>query len=187
MERVSLDDRRVIERQLGREPRGAFSVAVRCPHGHPQVLRVAPLVDGRPFPTLYWLSCPFLGRAVGSLESQGWVGRLERRVADDPELRLALSRAHEEYIAAREELLTPELRRTSAVAGQIGGLVGRGIGGISDRRRLKCLHVHVAHALAGTNPVGEIVLEMLSARACSPKDAICSSLVGERSRSQINR
>lgn len=180
MERVSLDDRRMVERQLGREPRGAFSVAVRCPHGHPQVLRVAPLVDGRPFPSLYWLSCPFLCRAVGGLESQGWVGRLESRVADDQELREALSRAHEEYIAAREELVTPELRRTSALA-------GRGIGGISDRRRLKCLHVHVAHALAGTNPIGEIVLEMLPARVCSPTNAICSSLVGERSRSQINR
>ena len=40
---------------LGREPRGLEAIPVMDGDGHPRVIRVASLVDGKPFPTLFWL------------------------------------------------------------------------------------------------------------------------------------
>jgi uncharacterized protein len=187
VERITLDEADLIARQIGRPPRGDIAVARRCEHGFPQVLRVRPCVDDAPFPTLYWLSCPFLGRAVADLEAAGWIGRFEQRVAEDDELRASLARAHAEYVAERVRLLDPAERCRLAERGQLESLEARGIGGIADRARLKCLHLHVAHALVGENPIGELVLDLLPSRSCAGKKAICSSLGRERSRSQINR
>lgn len=53
----------------------------------------------------------------------------------------------------------------------------KGIGGIADFNRIKCLHLHVAHALARENPIGEIALALLSDRACSQNKMICSALM----------
>jgi uncharacterized protein len=179
MERVSREEAELIAHQIGRPPRGEVAVARRCVHGYPQVLRVLPWVDGAPFPTLYWLSCPFLVRAVAALEAEGWVARWEHRVAEEPQLRAELDRAHAAYIAERssladraEHLTAPELERQRLLS-------TRGIGGIADRSRLKCLHLHVAHALAGKNPIGDLVLAQLGELACEREKAICSSL-GER-------
>jgi hypothetical protein len=183
VERVTIGDRELIASQMGRAPRGNYAIACRCVHGHPQVLRVPPVVDEKPFPTLYWLTCPFLCRAVSELEAEGWVGRLEQRLAAEAELRAALDRADGEYVAARRELLSVEEEKELARRGQLRELEARGIGGIADRTRLKCLHLHVAHALAGRNPIGEIALHMLVRPACEAEKTICSSLVGERSRS----
>jgi hypothetical protein len=187
MERVTLAEAELIARQIGRAPRGEYTIVQRCPHGFPRVLRVPPLVDGAPFPTLYWLSCPFLCRAVSDLEAAGWVSRLEKRATEEPDLRVALERAHEAYIAERRRFLSAEAEDALAARGRLRLLDERGIGGIADRARLKCLHLHVAHALVGENPIGAAVLDMLVQTACAEEKAICSSLVGERSRSQINR
>lgn len=187
MERVTIGDRELIARQMGRAPRGNYTIACRCVHGHPQVLRVPSVVEEKPFPTLYWLTCPFLCRAVSELEGQGWVGRLEQRLSAEVELRTALDRAHVEYVAARRRLLTAKEERELAERGQLRELDARGIGGIADRTRLKCLHLHVAHALVDRNPIGDIALGMLVQSACESEKTICSSLRGERSRSQINR
>lgn len=171
MERVSDHDALLIARQIGRTPRGEYTIERRCPHGYPQVLRVPPWVEGEPFPTLYWLCCPFLVGAVGRLEAEGWVRRLEERAAAEPELRAGLDRAHDGYIAERRQLIAcPD---GSIEAEQLNG---RGIGGITNRARLKCLHLHVAHALARENPIGDLVLAMLSETACGREKKICSSL-----------
>src|SRR6202043_3269440 len=64
--------------QLGRDPTTQFSVVARCPGGHPLVIRNHPLdAEGKPFPTLYWLTCPEAVKRVASLESEGWIDRLE--------------------------------------------------------------------------------------------------------------
>jgi len=74
---------------------------VRCSHGYPQVLRVRPLIDGKPFPTLYWLSCPHLVGDVDRLEADDWIDRLERRMSDDPWLQAVMNEAHRRYIWQR--------------------------------------------------------------------------------------
>jgi len=170
-----MNDGKVVAGQLGRNPRGAFTVSVRCSYGYPQVIRVHPVVDGKPFPTLYWLTCPFLSREIGHLEAAGWVKQLEARMTEQPELRSAMHASHRRNCSQRDQFLSPEEKVSLSVSGALVGLDGRGIGGIFDWDRLKCLHLHAAHALADENPIGSIALSMLPSLECSPQQVICSA------------
>ncbi len=177
MESILLSDRKVIASQIGRRPRGLLGVSVRCLYGYPQVIRVHPVVDGVPFPTLFWLTCPYLVKAVDRLEAEGWIGRLEQKLSEDEALRAGMARAHRRYVEARSALLSGDERWTIESRGLASGLLEKGIGGIADRRRLKCLHLHVAHSLADENPIGAIVCGMLPAVECDPEEVICSALL----------
>lgn len=142
-------DREAVAAQLGRPPRALRSVAHRCPCGLPSVVQTAPrLEDGTPFPTLYYLTCRRLAGLVSTIEAGGAMRQMTDRLAEDPELAAAYRGAHESYLAERDAL-EPLGTRVSA-----GGMPGR----------VKCLHVHVAHALArgpGVNPFGDEVLAQL--------------------------
>ena len=144
-----MSDRDAVAQQLGREPRGMLAVAARCPSGHPNVVRTAPrLPDGTPFPTLYYLTCPRLASRIGTLEASGLMREMTERLAEDPDLAARYRRAHESYLAERDAI---EPLGTDVTAG-----------GMPDR--VKCLHVHVGHALAkgpGVNPFGDETLELL--------------------------
>ena len=131
MEPVALKDRRIIEAQIGRKPRGLIGVGLRCSHGYPQLGVVSPLVEGEPFPTIYWLTCPFLQREIDRLEAGGWIGRLERRVASSSELMEGMAWAHRQYIADRLSLLKPEGREELEPRGILEDLAKKGIGGIA--------------------------------------------------------
>jgi uncharacterized protein len=124
-------DRAVVERQLGRPPRAFCRAVVRCPFGKPAVTEQAPFDDaGEPFPTTYWLTCPHLVAAVSRLEAAGGVERWTRAAEENPELRASLARANDEQRELRPEL-------------------DLGIGGARwGAGSLKCLHAHVAFALA---------------------------------------
>jgi len=121
-----------VERLLGRPPFTRFRVAVRCPFGGPAVLENDPVdLEGRPFPTRFWLACRALGSAVSRLEAAGGVRALE---ADD-EMAGALVAAHSDH-------------------GRMH--VGFRVGGVGDDHRVKCLHAQLAFAMAaGGNPIGE--------------------------------
>lgn len=139
-------DTAAVAAQLGRPPRGVRAVAHRCPCGLPSVVQTAPrLPDGTPFPTLYYLTCSRLNSRIGSLEAEGRMKEMTERLEADPELAAAYRRAHEAYLAERDAI---EPLGTDVSAG-----------GMPDR--VKCLHVHVAHALAagpGVNPFGDDAL-----------------------------
>ena len=176
MESIGPNDEAVIGAQIGRTPRGLLGIPVRCSYGYPQVLRVSPVVGRVPFPTLFWLSCPYLSKAIDRLEADGWIGRLERRLANDPRLSAEMDAAHARYIELRAAGLGAGKRGSLANSGMTASLLERGIGGTADRRRLKCLHLHVAHALADANPIGVIVLERIGRTECDIEQAICSAL-----------
>ncbi|MEW5826744.1 MAG: DUF501 domain-containing protein [Candidatus Bipolaricaulota bacterium] len=174
MDRVAVGDRRIVASQLGREPRGIWRVETRCRHGAPQVVSVDPVMEGHPFPTLFWLTCPHLRYLVSELEGAGWIEALEQRIADDEAFRELVRRAHAEYVNERSA------RLGACSAGSLSpreraSLERRGIGGTADARRVKCLHLHVAHALARSNPIGEAVLQILTHRECATKKGICSA------------
>jgi len=175
MEPQALADRKIVAAQIGRSPRGEFTVAVRCSYGFPQVICVHPVVQGKPFPTLYWLTCPYLSKEIDHLEAAGWVKRLEARLAQDEALQSQLSAAHRDYCAQRDRLLSAAERSVLEQDGTVRGLIGRGIGGISDWQRLKCLHLHVAHEMAAGNPIGRQVLDRLPAHECLQGKVICSA------------
>jgi hypothetical protein len=124
-------DRDTVARQLGRDPRAFRRVAVRCPFGSPAVTEQTPYDDaGAPFPTTYWLTCPHLVAQVSRLEADGGVERWTRSATDEPDLAESLARANQQ-----QRRLRPEL--------------DLGIGGSRPGAgSLKCLHAHVAFALA---------------------------------------
>ena len=125
-----MDDRAIVERQLGRPPRALRRVVVRCPYGRPAVTEQEPFDEsGEPFPTGYYLTCPSLVQAISRLEAAGGVERWSRLAQEDPELRASLEAAHEE-----QRHLRPELPG--------------GVGGQTRTGGLKCLHAHAAFALA---------------------------------------
>src|SRR5262249_12965844 len=161
-------DRAVVERQLGRSPRAFGRVAARCPYGLAAVTEQRPYDDdGRPFPTTYWLTCPHLVAAVARLEAAGGVEHWTSAAHEDPDLARSLERATREQRRLRHDLAGDE-------RGSDGGSsLDLGIGGAHDPARLKCLHAHVAFALArpgyalGDGIVHELPETWPSDRCCS--------------------
>src|SRR5437870_11371034 len=136
------DDRAVVARQIGREPRAFRRVVVRCPFGRPAVTEQEPFDrTGAPFPTTFWLTCSHAVAKVSRLEAGGGVERWSRAARVDLELGASLARAN-----AEQRSLRPEL--------------DLGIGGArADAGTLKCLHAHVAFALAKPDyELGERIL-----------------------------
>ena len=144
-------DRAVVGAQLGRPPRAIRAVAHRCPCGNPDVVETSPrLADGTPFPTLYYLTCPRAAGAIGTLESSGLMREMTDRLHTDTDLADAYRRAHDAYLARREQI------------GHVAEIAGVSAGGMPTR--VKCLHVLVGHALAagpGVNPLGDEALAAL--------------------------
>jgi hypothetical protein len=146
-------DLAAVEAQLGRAPRGTRAVAHRCPCGNPDVVETEPrLPNGTPFPTTFYLTCPRATAACSRLESAGLMREMADRLAADPDLAKRYAAAHDDYLARREAI------------GAVPEIAGISAGGMPDR--VKCLHVHLGHALAagpGVNPFGDEVRELVGA------------------------
>lgn len=111
------------------------------------MIQTHPIVDGEPFPTLYWLTCVRACAAVGRLEAAGVMRELTERLRTEADLAERFAAAESDYRGRRDALAPLE------GAGGIGG-------GPSDR--VKCLHAHLAHHLVcGCNPIGEWVIERI--------------------------
>jgi hypothetical protein len=163
-----MDDRAIVAGQLGRSPRAFARVAVRCPYGLPAVTEQEPYdTRGEPFPTTYYVTCPHLVSAIARLEAAGGVERWSAVVASSPVLAGSLERATEEQRRIRRCLANDE-------RGSDGGeVLDLGIGGSRSPEHLKCLHAHVAFALArpgyelGERIFEEVVDPWPASRCCS--------------------
>jgi len=166
--RVSREDFEVLKQQLGRVPRGVLNVETRCPSGHPQVIKVYPLLRStervEPFPTLFWLTCPNLVKQLSSLEHRGWIARLERQLQEDKAFRASYHDDHVRYRDLRWQSLNEQDRALLLAKGWAGS--DRGIGGIADWDHIKCLHLHYAHHLARRNVIGRWLDTRFSLTPC---------------------
>jgi uncharacterized protein len=157
-----VDDARVVSWQLGRPARPFRRVAARCAHGFPAVTEQAPFgEDGEPFPTTFYLTCPWLVAGVARIEAAGGVERFSRAAETEPALAASLAQAD-----ADQRRLRPELPL--------------GIAGTRRRENLKCLHAHAAFALARPGyELGERVLDEVGEHWCP--DARCERALAEDS------
>lgn len=146
-----------IRERLGREPRGLRAVAYRDASGRPGVIRVASVVDGKPFPTLFWLLDPVLCLRIDREEAGGLITVLQQRVDTEPDLRACMRRDHEAHIALRDRFLDPGERHQLKANGRMAALEDRGIGGIADFRRIRCLHTWYAAHLVVPNTIGRLL------------------------------
>ncbi|MCR5347254.1 MAG: DUF501 domain-containing protein [Fretibacterium sp.] len=137
---------------------------VRCRFGGIRGLVCAPFPGVgpealRPFPTTFWLVCPWLIRRVGTVESEGGVRRLEEWLASHAagawraynrlhqRLRLSLiSPVRKAFLSRFHPHLFASLR-----CGGVGGIRPR-----SGEVRVKCLHLQTASWLVlGHHPGAE--------------------------------
>ena len=133
---ASSADADAVRRLIGRDPHAGFRVAVRCPFGAPAVIENAPRDEqGHPFPTREWLTCRALAGAVSRLEAEGGGRMLEQ----DDDMREPLAQAHARHQALHD---------------------GHRVAGAGDPDHVKCLHAHLAFALAeGGSPVGDWIMQ----------------------------
>ena len=138
-----MNDRDLVERQLGRRPRAFRRVVVRCPFGAPAVTEQwAYDENDEPFPTTYWVTCRYLVAAIARLEAAGGVERWTDAAKSDSALAESLERATAEQRELRAELAGGEKGPDEGASLELG------IGGSSNPEQLKCLHAHAAFALA---------------------------------------
>lgn len=142
---------------LGREPRGLEAIALAAADGAPLVIRVASLVDDTPFPTLFWLVDPALNYRIDQAEAGGLIKRFQRRVDADPALQQRMLADHRAHIALRATYLSGASRQRLVELGFGEVLQHKGIGGIADQRRIRCLHTWYAAHLIVPNTVGSLL------------------------------
>jgi hypothetical protein len=153
-----MDDRAVVEIQIGRPPRSIVTVGVRCHLGLPIVIDVPPILDdGTPFPTTHWLTCPLAMVRVSRLESDGGVRDADALIASNPVAAEAFDDAMNRYRLRRDSLIPTDWDGplpSGGVAGSQGGV--------------KCLHAQYADTASGSeNPIGSDVASKIEPLECT--------------------
>lgn len=158
------DEAALVAAQLGRKPREPWRVAARCEHGYPTVI-VSPglLADGTPFPAHAWLTCPHLAEKLSAEEAAGAAAGWAARAQVDADLA--------ERLVAADALVRKARARES---GGFDPCQSVGLAGQRSPLGVKCLHAHVALALAGIDdPIGGAELDEIE-RLCA--DVRCDGL-----------
>lgn len=185
-----------VKEQLGYLPTNFLSVsASKINNGdEPVAIKTYPLNGGSrrrqakaevagalssPFPTMYWLTCPEISRAVSELERRGCIHEFEEELKSKPNLASRLVQCHEEYAEERWRTLSDEDRSLLLSDNpayhrmremiQFSGISGTNfkIHAIGDSMLsvapVKCLHAHYAHYRSTLsskytqNPIGEMI------------------------------
>ena len=147
--------RDIIRQQIGREPHGLRDIAYATDKGVPVVLTMAPVVDGKPFPTLYWLCSKDLHKAINQLETRGLVKELEQRLKDDEDFMAAYQANQQAYVTARWANCSAQDKQLLKDKNFNDLFDSYGIGGLRDWQQIRCLHMHYAHHLCGDNVIGQ--------------------------------
>lgn len=156
---ISTEDLTIIGQQIGREPQGIVNIAARAKNGVPLVLQMRSVVDNKPFPTLYWLCGKDLGKAIGTIETSGWVKSIEQRLQDEEELREAFLANQLAYAQKRKREMLPEDAAKLEQFGLTETFAKYGIGGILQWDKVRCLHMQYAQHLVDGNVIGQLLDE----------------------------
>ncbi len=146
-----------IAQLLGRTPRGLEAVVVVGAEDQTMVIRVASLVDGKPFPNLFWLIDPDLVYRIDCDEARGLIQILQGQVDSAPALQRQMVADHRAHIDLRNAYMTPAVERQLRASQFYAVMQQRGIGGIADFSRIRCLHTWYAAHLVVPNTVGRLL------------------------------
>lgn len=149
----------IIRQQLGREPRGLSGIAVQNDEGVPLVLQMQPLVDDKPFPTLYWLASKDIYQAIAEIETAGGVKLLEQELEENEALRAEHLADQQRYVDLRWATVSEEQKKKIEALGFLKLYTQYGIGGISQWDKIRCLHMQYAYHLAEGSAIGRILDE----------------------------
>ena len=159
-ESLRLSDLHIVERQMAArkfDPAPVLGTADRCRFGCPRVVVSSPLsAEAVPFPTSFWLTCPWLRHLIGTIESGGGVSELERWLESREKIRVRSEWLlfDTDYRLARMSLLPPSrLDYLRCFKPKIFDRLFRdGIGGTRYQPespiRVKCIHLQTASWLA---------------------------------------
>lgn len=168
-------ERAIVQRQLGRFPRGMVAVGARCVCGRPLAVVTRPcLEDGTPFPTTCYLTSPEAVKAISHLEAQGVMRQYNDLLHADASVAYRYEQAHQQYLEFRHELA----QRLSDSEEHIATMSAGGM-----PVRVKCLHALLAQTLImgrGVNPIGDLALDRIAqefsptvCRCSTPWDEVC--------------
>lgn len=155
MASISPQELERVEKLLGRRPRGLLDIALFDQKGEPAVLRVAPLVDGKPFPTLFWLVHPQLNYWLDGLEASGVIAKLQADIDAGTVSVTELAHYHHWYVEERWQSAPESLQAEICRLGYREVLEKKGVGGLGDFTRVRCLHTWYGAHLIKANPVGK--------------------------------
>lgn len=142
---------------LAREPRGFRDVAAFSAAHRPAVIRVASCVEGKPFPTLYWLVDPELNLALDRFEAAGAIAMLQQWVDDSPAVQRSMAADHDRHKNHRDAFLSTDERELLLAHNRLAALAERGIGGIGETDRIRCLHTWYAAHCIDSNTIGAVL------------------------------
>lgn len=162
-DRLTQKDLEVIKKQVKNRKFDAslvLGVAKRCAWGMPAVIVCGPMKALKPFPTSFWLTCPYMVKACDKLESVGGVRQLEEYLKGNSQkwkafivahalVRMALlDESQKNFLIFRKRRMWDLMRK-----GGPGGIMPK------DKVTVKCLHLQVASwAALGWHP-GELWLK----------------------------
>ncbi|MGB0732818.1 MAG: DUF501 domain-containing protein [Pontibacterium sp.] len=158
----------IIEQQLGRKPRGIIGVAAATDAGIPLSLKMQPLVEDKPFPTLYWLCSKDIYQAIAALETAGLVKTLEARIEQDEALKSGHLADQARYRDLRWAATTDAQRARISELGFTELFNNYGIGGIAQWDKIRCLHMQYAYHLAEGSTLGRLLDQEYGLSEISP-------------------
>ena len=83
------------------------------------------------------------------------IAQLQARVDQSDAIRVALAKDHGRYIQQRNEQMTDAIKDRLVALNYYDDLQQRGIGGIADFSRIRCLHTYYAAHLVQSNTIGQ--------------------------------
>lgn len=150
----------IIMGQLDNSAENVIKVIKYCPTNYPMIILVHPFYNNKPFPTIYWLSCPVIKEDISKIEDTGYIEVLKNKKNYSKEFQKKLDNAHRRYSKARVDLLDKNKLKSAKQKSVdlFKMLQNSGVAGIREKEGVKCLHGHYAdYIVTGNNPVGKEV------------------------------
>lgn len=119
------------------------------------VAKISPVVEGKPFPTIFWLVGPQIYKDISEVEGKGFTKIIQQKVHSSEVLKADLARIHQSYCDDRVRFFN-ELE-LSLPTNMMATINETGVGGVKEKQYIRCLHMFYAYHLIRPNVIGRII------------------------------